>query len=73
MDGQRSRGTTDSKAPVRVTFVKQVLGLGFPVACVQVDRARDLDRARRAAELKFSRRYGVHWRMRADAQEIEAA
>jgi hypothetical protein len=41
------------------------------------DSGRDHARARphralRAAELRFSRRYGLDWRMRADVEEIEA-
>jgi len=56
-----------------VTFAKEVLGLSFPIASVEVRRARDVDRALRAAELKFSRRYGTDWRMRADVRQIEAA
>ena len=55
-----------------MTFVKEVMGLRFPVAFVDVRRARDPDRARRAAELRFSRRYGLDWRMRANVEEVEA-
>jgi hypothetical protein len=56
----------------RVTFAKELMGLRFPVASVEVRRARDPDRARRAAELRFSRRYGLDWRMRANVEEVEA-
>jgi len=55
----------------RVTFAKELMGLRFPVASVEVRRARDPDRARRAAELRFSRRYGLDWRMRANVEEVE--
>ena len=57
----------------RVTFAKELLGLRFPIASVEVRHARDANRALRAAELRFSRRCGVDWRMRADAREIDAA
>jgi hypothetical protein len=46
--------------------------LRFPIASVEVHRARDADRALRAAELKSSRLYGMDWRMRADVEEVEA-
>ena len=68
-DGRRR---IDATGPYRVTFVKEVMGLRFPVAFVDVRRARDPDRARRAAELRFSRRYGLDWRMRANVEEVEA-
>jgi len=56
-----------------VTFAKEVMGLQFPIASVEVRHARDADRGRRAAELKFSRHFGMDWRMRADVEEVEAA
>jgi hypothetical protein len=59
-------------ARFRVTFAKELLGLRFPIASVEVRRARSADRALRAAELKFSRHYGMDWRMRANVREIEA-
>jgi hypothetical protein len=37
-----------------------------------VRHARNADRALRAAELKFSRHYGIDWRMRAKVEEVEA-
>ena len=67
-DGRRRIGNT---AQYRVTFAKELMGLRFPVASVEVRRARDPDRARRAAELRFSRRYGLDWRMRANVEEVE--
>ena len=67
------RYRTGPLARYRVTFAKEVLGLSFPIASVEVRRARDVDRALRAAELEFSRRYGMDWRVRADVREIEAA
>jgi len=57
----------------RVTFAKEVMGLPFPIASMEVRDARDVDRALRAAELRFSRHYGMDWRMRADVEEVEAA
>jgi hypothetical protein len=66
------RGRIGTTARFRVTFAKKVLGLRFPIASVEVRRARNPDRALRAAELRFSRRYGLDWRMRADVEEIEA-
>ncbi len=45
---RRRIGTT---ARFRVTFCKEVMGLPFPIASVEVRRARDADRALRAAEL----------------------
>ena len=56
----------------RVTFAKELLGLRFPIASVEVRHARDADRALRVAELKFSRHYGIDWRMRTDVREVEA-
>ena len=53
-------------------FAKELMGLRFPVASVEVRHARDPERARRAAELRFSRRYGIDWRMRANVEEVEA-
>ena len=68
-DARRMMGSTTR---YRVTFAKELMGLRFPVASVEVRRARDPDRARRAAELRFSRRYGLDWRMRANVEEVEA-
>jgi len=59
-------------ARFRVTFAKEVLGLRFPIASVEVRHARNADRALRAAEIKFTRHYGIDWRMRADVEEVEA-
>ncbi len=59
-------------ARYRVIFAKEMLGLRFPISTMEVRRARDPDRARRAAELKFSRRFGMDWRVRTDVQEVEA-
>ena len=67
------RRRIDNAGRYRVTTAKDVMGLRIPITFVEVRRARDPDRACRAAELKFARRYGVDWRMRADAHEIEAA
>src|SRR4051794_8632396 len=59
-------------ARYRVTFAKEVMGLQFPVASVEVRYARNPERARQAAELRFSRRFGLDWRMRANVEEVEA-
>ena len=59
-------------AGYRVTFAQEVMGVRFPIASVEVRRARDPDRARRAAELRFSRRFGLDWRMRANVEDVEA-
>ena len=56
----------------RVTFAKELMGVRFRIASMDVLRARDPDRARRAAELRFSRRFGLDWRMRANVEEVEA-
>ena len=66
-DPQRAAST----AGFRVTFAKEMLGVRFPIASVEVRHARDPDRARRAAELRFSRRFGLDWRMRANVEEVE--
>ncbi|GJE59812.1 hypothetical protein [Methylobacterium trifolii] len=51
----------------RVDFAKDILGVPFTVGSVEIQRARDPDRARRAAELRFARQYGLgDWRERAD-------
>ena len=42
------------------------------VDSVEVRYARNANRALRAAELRFSRHYGVDWSMRADVRDIEA-
>ena len=57
----------------RVIFSRVLLGVPFPVACINVHRARDAKRAIRAAELRLTRRIGVEdWRERADTVEVEA-
>ena len=66
-DHQRAAST----AGYRVTFAKEMLGVRFPITSVDVRHARDPDRARRAAELRFSRRFGLDWRVRANIEEIE--
>jgi len=72
MSAHEMRRSTGTTAQYRVTFAKEVLGVPFPVTSVEVRRAHDPDRALRAAELRLSRRYGLDWRMRADAREVEA-
>jgi hypothetical protein len=72
MSTQDARRRIGSTGRYRVTFAKELMGLRFPVAFVEVRCARDPDRARRAAELRFSRRYGLDWRMRANVADVEA-
>jgi hypothetical protein len=51
----------------RVDFAKEILGVPFTIGSVEIQRARDPERARRAAELRFARQHGVgDWRERAD-------
>ena len=68
-DARRRIGPT---ARFRVTFAKELMGLRFPIASVEVRRTRNADWARRVAELRFNRRYGMSWRMRANVEELEA-
>lgn len=57
----------------RVDFAKEILGVPFTVGSVDIHRARDPERARRAAELRFARQHGVvDWRERADLATIAA-
>jgi len=63
---------TGTTARFRVTFARELMGVHFPIASVEVRSARTADQARRAAELRFSRRYGLDWRMRANVEEVEA-
>jgi hypothetical protein len=72
MSTQDGRRRIRSTGQYRVIFAKELMGLRFPVASVEVRRARDPERARRASELRFSRRYGIDWRMRANVEEVEA-
>ena len=72
MNGPTPQHGIGTPARFRVTFAKEVLGLRFHIASVEVRHARDADRALRAAELKFSRQYGMDWRMRADVEQVEA-
>ncbi len=61
-------------AGFRVTFSRVLLGVPFTVAMVEVRRARDAERAIRAAELRYLRRSGLDdWRYRADTIEVESA
>ena len=55
----------------RVQFAKQILGVPFPVGSVEIARARDPERALRAAEIRFARSRGVtDWRGRADTADL---
>ncbi len=57
----------------RIHFAKQILGVPFTVGFVEIARARDADRALRAAEIRFARQHGVvDWRERADIADIAA-
>ncbi len=56
----------------RVIFSRVLFGVRFPIALIDVRRARDAARAIRAAELKFLRRSGLDdWHYRADTVEAE--
>jgi hypothetical protein len=58
----------------RVDFVRVILGVSFTIASVHIRRARNLERAMRAAELRFTRRTCfADWRERADKTEIASA
>lgn len=60
-------------AAFRVTFSRVVFGVSFPVASLEIRRARNAVRAQRAAELRFIRRIGGDdWRECADIVELEA-
>ena len=72
MSGHTPRHRIGTPAGYRVTFAKELMGVRFPIASVEVRRARDPDRACRASELRFSRRFGQDWRMRANVEEVEA-
>jgi hypothetical protein len=56
MSGHTPQHRIGALARFRVTFAKELLGLRFPIASVEVRHARDADRALRVAELKFSPR-----------------
>ncbi len=59
-------------SPYRVLFAKQILGVPFTVGTVEITRARDPERAVRAAALRFARQHGVEdWRERADVAEVD--
>src|SRR5437764_879179 len=72
MSGHTPRHRTGTPARYRVTFAQEVMGVRFPIASVEVRRAHNADRALRVAELRFSRRFGQDWRMRANVEEVEA-
>lgn len=55
----------------RVQFAKQILGVPFTVGSVEIARARDPERAMRAAEIRFARSRGVaDWRECADTVDL---
>jgi hypothetical protein len=56
----------------RVTFLKDIMGVPFPVASIAVRHARSPDRARQAAELRLMRRRQVpDWHVVADTSNVE--
>src|SRR3954464_13558608 len=73
-----SNGLARTKAePISMPATPTIPVSSIRVRCangnsVEVRHARDADRARRAAELRFSRHYGMDWRMRADVEEVQA-
>jgi hypothetical protein len=57
----------------RVTFLKDIMGVPFPVASIAVRHARSPDRARQAAELRLMRRRQVaDWHVVADTANVES-
>ncbi|WFT79479.1 MULTISPECIES: hypothetical protein [unclassified Methylobacterium] len=55
----------------RVQFAKEIMGVPFAVGTVEITRARDPQRAERAAALRFARQHGIEdWRERADRIEL---
>lgn len=55
----------------RIDFAKEILGVPFTIGSVEIVRARDPERARRAAELRFARQHGLgDWRERADLATV---
>lgn len=55
----------------RIHFAREILGVPFRVGSVDIARAKDQDRALRAAELRFARQHGVtDWRERADVASL---
>ena len=56
----------------RIHFAKEILGVAFPIGSVAISRARDPQRALRAAEIRFARQFGLEdWRERADRADVE--
>ncbi len=57
----------------RVLFAKEIVGVPFMVGTVEITRARNAERAQRAAAIRFARHHGVEdWRERADRIELSA-
>lgn len=55
----------------RIQFAKEIFGVPFTIGHVEITRARDAERALRAAELRFARSHGVtDWRERADTAAL---
>jgi hypothetical protein len=64
---RKSRSREYGMPNYRVEFAKEILGVPFTIGSVEIMRARDPDRALRAAELRFARHHGIgDWRERAD-------
>ena len=56
----------------RVSFSKEIFGVPFLIALIEVRLARNFERALRAAELRFERQHGlIDWRMRANMTMVE--
>ena len=55
-----------------ISFSKRIFGLPFTITSVIVQSARNPERARRAAQLKFMRWSRISdWRARADEARVE--
>jgi hypothetical protein len=56
----------------KVSFSRELFGVPFLIALVEVRLARSFERALRAAELRFERHHGLaDWRLRADTTMVE--
>ncbi|MFE1602585.1 hypothetical protein [Methylobacterium sp. ID0610] len=58
----------------RFQFAKEIMGVPFSIGTIEITRARDPQRAERAAALRFARHHGVEdWRERADRMDLAPA
>ena len=56
----------------KVSFSKEIFGVPFLVALIEIRLARNIERALRAAELRFERHHALaDWRLRADMTMVE--